>query len=454
MELQDEMVTAQLHHGSKADRPNTKTINAHYKSGGHTKSASYRTFPDHISSFGYDEAVKIASLERSNVLATQSFIRNHNIDCDMNACETIDVIFDQEQWDGAKRTVEYMNTNIPGGVDRYAVIEADEARKRSLCPDAVGALTYKAGSLSSYKFTLGVLKLALLKGLNLQTNTPVTTIQQRISGWRATTQRGTITTLKVILATNGYTARLCRAMQGSIVPLRGQITAQRPGSHLPCPLTHTYTLAHEAGYEYMIPRPAGSKFEGDVVIGGGWSRLPDKGVSEFGLTDDSALNPEVGHHLRECTVEYFGRENWGEDDKDGRVRKEWTGIMGSSADGVPYVGLVPEEEDLWISAAFNGHGKPQPIIWQDSASQDGIDLYTTGMVMCMKSAEAMVDMMVDEKIPDWFPRSFLVTKDRLKIPFEGRRDVKPSSITLEQATASAEMTPKEGKRDLKLASKL
>ena len=54
---------------------------------------------------------------------------------------------------------------------------------------------------------------------------------------------------------------------------------------------------------------------------------------------------------------YFGKENWGEDDAEGRVRSEWTGIMGTSADGLPYVGKVPGMEGCWVSASFDGHGK-------------------------------------------------------------------------------------------------
>ena len=33
------------------------------------------------------------------------------------------------------------------------------------------------------------------------------------------------------------------------------------------------------------------------------------------------------------------------------------GVMGITGDGLPYVGPVPAEQGLWISAGFNGHGK-------------------------------------------------------------------------------------------------
>ena len=276
----------------------------------------------------------------------------------MHPSETIDVIFDQEQWESGKLAVEYMNKDIPHDIEKYKVLGAEEARRKSLCPDALGAFVYEAGSVSAYKFAIGVIKLALEKGLNLQTNTPVTHISKDLpNAWRLETPRGVISTKNAVLATNGYTAHLLSAFQGVIVPLRGQITAQRPGSHLPSPLPLTYTFAYKNGYEYMIPRPKGTKHEGDIVIGGGWTNLPDEGVSEFGETDDSVLAPPVSEYLFDSTKRYFGDENWGEDHPDGRIRTEWTGIMGNSADGLPYVGGMPEEKGLWASVSFNGHGK-------------------------------------------------------------------------------------------------
>lgn len=39
------------------------------------------------------------------------------------------------------------------------------------------------------------------------------------------------------------------------------------------------------------------------------------------------------------------------------AEKEWTGIMGFSRDGSPWVGNVPTMPGVWISAGFSGHGK-------------------------------------------------------------------------------------------------
>ncbi|KAK4940301.1 hypothetical protein LTR66_014924 [Elasticomyces elasticus] len=383
------------------------------RNGGHTKAASYRSFVDHEKHYGLDEGVKIARMEFANIRATHAFAARHNIDCDSTPCDTVDIIYDRGHLESGRKAIEHMQQTM-GSDDpaaEYKVYSAKEATAMFLTPGALGAFQYPAGSINSYKFTIGVLRLCLQQGLNLQTNTPALSITPSTShiqpSWTIQTARGEIATPNLILATNGYTPHLLAQTQGLIVPLRGQITAQRPGSKLPpAGLPTTYSFIYENGYEYMIPRPPGTAHAGDIVIGGGLGRLPNDGASEFGETDDAAVHPALSEYLTDCTAGYFG-ENWGEDDADGRVRREWSGIMGSSADGLPYVGPVPGEPGLWMNASFNGHG----------------------MVLCLKCAEALVGRMLGGEIErreleGWFPRTLWMSEERTKRKFVGRLNQK------------------------------
>jgi glycine/D-amino acid oxidase-like deaminating enzyme len=231
-------------------------------------------------------------------------------------------------------------------VARYTIWSKDEAREKFFVKgeECIGAVSYEAGSLSAYKFVIGVLKLCLKAGLELYTNTPSTSVDKEADGlWKVETPKGVVKAEKVVLATNGYTGFLSEKFRKIIVPLRGQITAHRPGSKMPKEgLPTTYSFIYKNGYEYMIPRPQGSKFAGDIIMGGGLVTAKDEGIDEFGTTDDTSINKEISAYLTETTSRYFG-ENWGEDDREGRIRKEWTGIMGYSSDGFPFVGEVPGE---------------------------------------------------------------------------------------------------------------
>jgi glycine/D-amino acid oxidase-like deaminating enzyme len=377
-------------------------------SGGHTKAASYRSFLDHEAEHGLEDAIKIARLEYANIKETHALAHELNIDCASTPCNTVDIIYDAGNLARGKEAIarmrETMGSDDPAA--KYEILSAEEAKAKYYTPDALGAFVYEAGSISSYRFTIGMLKHCLGKGVNLQTNTPVEAIEQvdkfdpQAPRWIVKTPRGSVQTANLVFATNGYTAHLLPKMQGIIVPLRGQITAQRPGSKLPG-LDTTYSFIYTHGYEYMITRPPGTPDAGTIIIGGGLGTLPSRGATEFGNTSDTQLNNEISTYLYDCTARCFG-DNWGQDSKEGRIVKEWSGVMGTSADGLPYVGAMPEMPGVFICASFNGHG----------------------MVMCVKSAQALVDMMDKDADVEWFPKALVVTAQRFEKRFQGRLDMR------------------------------
>ncbi|KAI5209824.1 hypothetical protein AUEXF2481DRAFT_5806 [Aureobasidium subglaciale EXF-2481] len=380
------------------------------RNGGHTKAASYRSFLDHEAEHGLEEAIRIARLEYANIIETHALARGFNIDCASTPCDTVDIIYDAGNLARGKEAIarmqETMGHDDPAA--RYEILSAEEAEARFHTLNALGAFVYEAGSISAYRFTVGLLKHCLEQGMQLQTNTPVQAIQPvkdfdpKSPRWTAKTSRGDVETANLIIATNGYTAHLLPQMQGIIVPLRGQITAQRPGSKLPILVT-TYSFIYAEGYEYMISRPSSTSDAGTIIIGGGLGRLANAGASEFGTTRDAELNDEISAYLYDCTAGYFG-DNWGEDATAGRIVKEWSGVMGTSSDGLPYVGAMPDMPGVFICASFNGHG----------------------MVLCLKSGEALSDIIVGGGYAGWFPKALVVSAERFGKKFEGRLDMRAS----------------------------
>ncbi|EXJ62800.1 hypothetical protein A1O7_03240 [Cladophialophora yegresii CBS 114405] len=374
------------------------------RNGGHTKTATYRSFHENAKSVGTADAIKITNLEYNTMVNVHAFAREHSIPCDSVRCQTIDVFYDSTQFEAAKTSVALMDKSM--GVDKtpkHIFHDVEETAEKYLAPGSVGSLEYESGSLSAYRFTIGVLKLALAKGLNLQCNTPATSIAKDENGsWTVSTPRGSITSKKLVLATNGYTAHLYPRLQGVIVPLRGVVTAQRPGQNMPQRgLETTYSFVYKEGFEYMISRPPGSKFEGDIVIGGGMHVAKDDGMNEYGNTDDTTFDESSAEYLLECTRRYFGPKNWGKDHPDGHNRRTWSGVMGFSADGYPFIGPVPGEEGLYLSASFQGHG----------------------MVLCFLCAKAVTTMIEGkdgDELSSWFPDCYRVTEERMGKKFQGR----------------------------------
>ncbi|KAL9600136.1 MAG: hypothetical protein Q9219_003392 [cf. Caloplaca sp. 3 TL-2023] len=376
------------------------------RNGGHTKAASYRAFLDNVRDQGEEEAAKIVRFEYHCMKAVHLLAKEHQLECDSWEGDTVDIIYDQGQWIRAHRAIGEMK-RILGDVDpavQYRFYNASETKEKFLVDGAVGAVSYQAGSISAYKFVTGMLEIALGKGLNLQTGTAVLSIRRSDTDQHCfvvETPRGSIRAEKVIMATNGYTSYLYPPARGIIVPLRGTVAAQRPGSGLPKEgLKTTYSFIYGNGYEYMISRPAGSTFAGDIIIGGCSTKAFEEGLYEWGTTDDTTMDPEIARYVRDSAAEYFGSQ-WGEDHPEGRTRKQWTGIMGYSSQGFPLVGSVPGEPNLWIAASFQG----------------------SGMVLCLHTAKALVTMMQkgsDEELHKWFPRPFRMTEDRLQHAFRGR----------------------------------
>ncbi|CAK7236641.1 hypothetical protein SEUCBS140593_009689 [Sporothrix eucalyptigena] len=421
------------------------------RNGGHTKAASYRSFLDHAAALGTDSAVQIARLELSAIDAVHS-LAAAGIDCDSHPCDTLDVVYDTAQWARAQKAVAAMQAAMPTGdpAAEYTLYSREEALAQFPCSDDVdedgatkpicGVVRYVAGSVSAYRFTAGVLKQCLAQGLNLQTNTPVTEISKDDdNGWTVRTDRGVVSTRHVVLATNGYTAHLVPALQSVVVPLRGQIAMHRAGSNMPgtsvgreapntSSLLTTYSFIYDQGYEYMITRPPGSKCAGDVVIGGGLKfadPTAEGGLCEYGTTDDTTLNSAVSTYLREAPVRYFGRgdngggvHDWGSDHPDGRVRAEWTGIMGYTPDGHPLVGEMPattgdnkDNGGLWLCCAFQGHG----MVYSWPCGRALATMIQTGG---LEDEAAKKD--AGTALQAWFPDCFRVTEERLKKRFVGR----------------------------------
>lgn len=398
------------------------------RNGGHTKAASYRTYDAHVRANGKDDAIKVARLEQANIDATHEFAKTHGISCESRPCNTVDIMYDQDGYHIGVAAVKQMQEDI--GVDdpaaNYKIYDAAAAKKEFLVDgdDVKGAFEYPAGSISAYRLAIGIIKLCLDKGLNVQANTPVSRVsphdQSDTNGangtngnhlparWTAETSRGSISTPNLILATNGYSGALLAPLVGNIVPFRGQVIASTVGSKLaklkPDGLRTTYSFIYDVGYEYMIQRPYHSTSkdtppdaQGDFIIGGGLGLLPDNGAGEFGNTEDTIINEQNSKYLRQTLPTFFG-SNWGE----AEVRQEWTGIMGATKDGAPFVGQWPDSEGLWVSAGFNGHG----------------------MVLCLKCAEALVGSIFGEEY-DWFPDSFKITKVRLETgTFQGRKGMR------------------------------
>lgn len=162
-------------------------------------------------------------------------------------------------------------------------------------------------------------------GVNLKPNEPATTIERtggRISG--IVTPSGTIRAAQFVVAAGTWTTGLLAELgwQPALKPIRGQIVLLAP--QIPV-LRHILLMGHR----YLVPRQ-----DGKVLIG---STEEDVGF-------DKTPTESVGATLRALAAETVPAL------ATAPVERHWAGLRPGSADGKPYLGLVPGYDNMYVAA--------------------------------------------------------------------------------------------------------
>lgn len=337
------------------------------------------------------------------------------------------------EWQNVEGCIMYMTESLfkeaVAGVVKLREEDAELAKMVSFTSDSasreklklhknvIGAVVQKnAASLWPYKLVAWVLEQLLeirsaarplddheTGTFNLQTNTPVTSIQKVDDGtWIVHTPRGMLHTRKVLLATNGYTSHLLPAFGDLIVPVQGQVAALIPPKSIspqetPLAGHNSYGIIGNAEPndeydDYLIQRPFVNEGQtgGELIFGGGRGLSKGKGV---GVSDDTYIDGQTKHYLRSALNDtlYLKQPR-----KEFQSSYEWSGIMGYSKDAKPWVGNVPEtlggNENLFVCAGFTGHGMPNTSL----------------------SAKAAVTLLLGKELKDEeLPGEFKISEERL-----------------------------------------
>lgn len=353
----------------------------------------------------WDSPADVARFELETFHQLQELIRKHAIPCGWHVIGGIHAIYSPDVLRAVKSQMKRLQRH-PDLRDKAVLIQNKDELAARRVPEALAAVYQPlAAKCWPYKLVAWVLERLVdehdAATFNLQTHTPVTSIERCHQGkegggsssWLVCTQRGQVRARDVLLATNAYTSYLVPKMAGLITPVRGQVCALEPPLGA-TQLVHSYVWMKGADHQYLIQRGLEDAQGNDVHRGGtgklqvddmslvfGGERLAAEGEDE-GVSRDDEVNPAVSRALQRCI--HDGLELClAKADPDQpsrplalRIAYEWTGIMGYSRDGSPWVGRVPEtvlnEEGtvpdqttgsgapggLWISAGYTGHGMP------------------------------------------------------------------------------------------------
>lgn len=227
--------------------------------------------------------------------------------------------------------------------------------------NSAGAVQQKeAAKLWPYKLVAWVLEQLVGNGsgkFNLQTNTPVTSLERVKKSWVLHTPRGKVMAKDVLLTTNAYTSHLLPSMKNLIYPVRGQVSAvEVPKDSTPLPHTHVWFVGKTDSDVYLIQRDVSK-----TIILGGLSSSVQGG--EQCISRDNVVHPKISGLLHDaCSSGLKLRPQSLPEEKSLPASMDWTGIMGYSGDEHPWVGAVPDAlgggEGLWVAAGYSGHGMP------------------------------------------------------------------------------------------------
>ncbi|KAG8672002.1 hypothetical protein FPOAC1_005261 [Fusarium poae] len=180
----------------------------------------------------------------------------------------------------------------------------------------------------------------------------------------------------------------------------GTMSVQKPGPELAnVGASKSWSLSHKATLDirsglyttglYYLQQNA---LTGRIWIGNETAYMPDI------LTADDTYVPEAAVQALSSILPKMFLNGWGSESTS-KIESIWSGIQGHTADGLPVVGQVPasvtgteDDQGQWIAAGFNGYG----------------------MDKCWLTGEALVKMMLDEDVSDWFPQCYRITEDRLQ----------------------------------------
>lgn len=193
--------------------------------------------------------------------------------------------------------------------------------------------------------------MAASSGATLYENDEVFGIKTEGTGLVIRTRGHIVRCEKAVLAVNGYAPLVHPFFRPLVEPSRGQIAVTEP---LPR-MIDTLALVNEFCYFRQLS-------DGRLMVGGGRFQNP---VEERSHSDETT--PNVQGVIERFIAQYFP-------EADGKIERRWAGIHGMTPDGLPIIGSLPGEPNVYFVVGFSGHGNSMGLI----AGERVMDLMLNG----------------------------------------------------------------------------
>ncbi|KAI1024290.1 hypothetical protein LB504_005157 [Fusarium proliferatum] len=320
---------------------------------------------------------------------------------------------DEETWKASKESLESFREAIPSHQTIHRVTEQDGLAKEFNVRNGHGVIDHPAGAVWPYRLITGIFERLLVQyhdQLSIETNTPATAINYTPDPtnddssildypYIIETPRGPIRTKQVIHCTNANAAHLLRPLIGRLYPYRGTMSVHKAGPHLE-------NLGNSRSWSHLTKSsldPVSERFDGGLyylqqhaTTGDIWVGTDYSNVFDVLTSDDTTVPGHSVEALLKFLPKYFVK-GWPEDERP-ELKGVWTGLQGHTSDGLPLVGKLAKSvsgrdgDGEWIAGGYSGYGMDKA--WMTGA--------------------AVASMISGKGTPEWLPKAFLLTEQRLE----------------------------------------
>ncbi|GJE93842.1 FAD dependent oxidoreductase [Phanerochaete sordida] len=367
------------------------------RNGGHLTANLHESFAAREKLYGREEALRQVALEQHNVAELLKVVReaNQEAELDLVSGGHVELFFSQKEYDDAKE--DYAAAQAAGVDVRFIEwLSKEDVQAQygasypgvrlpgnNLWPLKAVGLLYNLAKDHTPSFVL-----------DLHTRTPATSITRLDAArWSVSTPRGSIACTHVLHATNAYVSHLLPHLYGpaGVIPARGQVLALRAAA--PADVLTKAAWGANEGFEYWFPRPVKAHEAAPLVILGGGREAAAPRYELYEI-DDSRVDEDIGKAMRAFLPSVFP----GNYEAGREPEAEWSGIMGFTKTGDPFVGPVVDAsgdakafEGQYLSAGFSGHGMPRAFACAEAVA---------GMIASNILGRTWM-------VPDWMPKHYL-----------------------------------------------
>lgn len=228
--------------------------------------------------------------------------------------------------------------------------------KKNYAIDAPGAiLSETAAQTNAYKFTHALLQFCKNKGMEIYDRTDVVDILHQRNAVIATTANGCRIKAKKIIYANGYEA--VKYVDKKIVDLNSTFATISEHNTTDIDLWTDEVLIWNTADPYLYVRSTKDK---RIIVGGRDEPFVNAHTSNSLISSKSKL-------LKKDIEKLFPG-------KDYKPEFSWSGVFGSTKDGLPFIGSLPGKPHGYFALGFGGNG----ITFSLMAAEMVTDMITRG----------------------------------------------------------------------------